>query len=379
MISLVSLLVYNILLVCYSNVLPKKKSLKILEIILFVLPIIVLCSLKSVDVGLDTISYYTSYNESISNSESSFYIGDKGFLLIETLFKSLNAPYFVFLFLCYGIIFGGAAFFAYKKSSNPLLVLLFITYFGLLGFSLSALRQSIAIGLLLIGFAFFDENKPISIISPLLFAIIAATIHKTVIFGFAVAPLLLVKYSKKTFKYLIVCFLALVVVAPFVYSGVIILIKSHYYPSFTGSAWTLLFYLLFCLLTFLLSSEKFVEALNKKLNKFNTSESVQKIAFNETSEHNEKSLRTTFATYLLYPLLVLSIGVHAVIFARVIYFLIPFTAVFIVDIMNKKNINLLTRNILNVLLILFLIGYFVFAILIKDPLSVANYTIGPMI
>lgn len=378
MIYLASVLVFDIFVACIANVLPKKKILTILEIILFVLPLILICGLKSVNVGLDTPGYFASYNESITNSESGLYTGDKGFLLFEFIFKSLKMPYFVFLFVSYSIVFGGAALFAYKKSTNPLLVLLFMTYFGLFGFALSALRQSIAIGLLLIGFAFYDENKPISIISPIVFTVIAAFTHKTAIFGLLVAPLLLVRYSKKTFKYLIVCLLSLTVIAPIIYSGAIVLIKSRYYPSLTGSAWTLLFYVLFCVLTFLLSNEKVIWFLNKKFGKFNSLKFLNAISFNETSEDNEKSLMTTFATYVLYPLLILAIGVYAVIFARIIYFLIPFTAVFIVDLMNNKNINLLTRDILDVLLILFLAGYFVFAILIKDPLSVANYTIGPM-
>lgn len=378
MIYLVSVLVFDIFVACIANVLPKKKILTILEIILFVLPLILICGLKSVNVGLDTPGYFTSYNESITNSQSGLYTGDKGFLLFEFIFKSLKMPYFVFLLVSYSIVFGGAALFSYKKSSNPLLVLLFITYFGLFGFALSALRQSIAIGLLLIGFAFYDENKPISIISPILFAVVATFTHKTAIFGLLVAPLLLIKYSKKTFKYLIVCLLSLTVVAPIVYSGVIVLIQSNYYPSFTGSAWTLLFYILFCVLTLLLTNQKVIEFINFKFAKFNDSKFLYKISFNETSEHNEKSFMSTFVTYVLYPLLILAIGVYAVIFARIVYFLIPFTAVFVVDLMNKKNVNILIRNILDVLLILFLAGYFVFAILIKDPLSVANYTIGPM-
>lgn len=379
MLILLSLLVFNIFLVCISNVLPKKKLFRILEVILFVLPIIVLCSLKSVNVGLDTKGYFTSYNESVTNAQSGFYTDDKGFLLFEFIFKSLRMPYFVFLFVCYSIIFGGAALFAYKKSSNPLLVLLFITYFGLLGFSLSALRQGIAIGLLLIGYSFYDEDKPISILSPLIFTVLAFFTHKTAIFGFIVAPLMLIKYSKQTFKYLVICLFILCIVSPFVYSGIIVNIKSNYYPSLTGSAWTLLFYLLFCILTILLTNKRVQEFLNKKFSKFDSSSKLQKISFTDSGTFDQKKEMTTFSVSILYPIVILSVGIYAVIFARIIEYLIPFTAVFIVNLLNKKNINLLTRNILNVLLILFLGGYFAFAILIKDPLSVAHFTIGPMI
>lgn len=377
MIFLLGTLIFDILVTCLGNLLPKKRSIKIIEIILFVLPVILLCSLKSINIGNDTFAYYTSYNESITDSVSGFYTGDKGFLLLEFIFKSIGTPFFVFLLVCYTIVFGGLALFAYKKSENPLLVLLFVTYFGLFGFAISALRQAIAIGLLLIGFSFFDENKPISILSPLIFTVIATFIHKTSFFGFLVALILLIRFSKKSFKYLVLCLLCLIVVAPFVYSGVVILIKSSYYPNYENTAWTLLFYSLFVLLSFLLTNEYVVNLINKLFGKLDNSAFLGKISFKQ-SKCEEKNMLSNFNACILYPLFVLSIGVYNSTFARVYYYLIPFTALFITDLMNKKEINLFTRCILNALLILFLVGYFVYAVIIKNPLNVAQYSIGPI-
>lgn len=375
------ILIFDILLVFLANILPKKKICTICLLAAFVLPLILVCSLKSKNVGLDTNSYYDAYSRVLDPSIPSWmYQDDKGFVFLETIFKRLNAPYFVFLLFIYLIIFGGLALFSYKKSKNPIYVLFFMTYFGILGFSLSALRQALAIGFLMIGFAFFNEKKKISIISPLIFTLIAMSIHKTSFFILPVAILLFLKFNKKAFTYFTLCMLTLCVISPFIYSSVITIIGSNYYPSLMPSSWTLIVNILFLILTFILTNKKVLRFLEEKFTICEDSKLLKSISFINVDDNDPNNVSyTTTVAYILYPILILSVGVYAVIFARIIYFLIPFTALFVVNLINKKELHLFSKTTLNVLLITFLVIYFIVSVLIKDPLSVAHYEFGPMI
>ena len=381
MIFLIGLLLYHVLFLLVSRFLPQKKSWKILEICLFLLPVLLICSLKGINIGLDTEGYLLFYNQTLTSLEGGGLPEEKGFVLFMYVFRKLNVPFFAFLIALFTIVLFGVGFFAYKKSENPLLVIFFILYFGLLGFSLSGIRQALAIGIILIGFAFYNPNKKISIIFPIIFTTIAVFFHKTSIFVYPLILILLLvtNLRPRDLIYVVLVSILIAICSPAIYAYVVENIGSFLFPSKSISMWTLLIYLLFGLLVYLLSNTKTQAYIRKKTEKFDDNVVFNRINGNEvTSPEGASFFLTDVVAFLIYPTLVLFIGVYSPVFSRVTYFTIAFTGVLLVEVINNSRNSKTSRSIMNILLVVFLVLYFWYSVLLKDPLSVSHYEFGPI-
>lgn len=379
MLILIGLLVYHIALLILSKFFPKTKFFDILKLALFVLPIILICSLKSINVGNDTPSYLIYYNSSINREVGYDMIKEKGFYYLMFVMRSLNAPFFVFLLVVFTFVYTCCAIFCYKKSQNPLLTLFFICYFGLLGFSLSGIRQSIAIGFILLGFSFFKYKKPVSIIAPLLAILCAFFFHRTSVLVLPVCLLLLFDMKKNSFMYILLACLIIGLSAPFVYSYVVVSSKSTLYPSREGTFFTLIIYALFAVLLIILSLPKFKETESRLFKNSKDNWFVNLLEPNITEEENEDVLSfRTASAYIVYPLVVLIVGIYSSVFSRITYYSVAFTGLLLINTINNKKFAKQTRVILTSLLVVFLCGYYAYAVLLKDPLTVSHYSFGPI-
>jgi hypothetical protein len=97
---------------------------------------------------------------------------DVGFYLITMVLAKIVKNYNVYLILTSLIYLIPVAVFIYKKSTNPLYSYFLFFCFGLFTFSMSTLRQTIAIGLCII--AYLLKDKPIK---KLLALVLAISIH----------------------------------------------------------------------------------------------------------------------------------------------------------------------------------------------------------
>ena len=98
-----------------------------------------------------------------------------GFHWLEKIFSSLTDGNFqVFLVFVAIVVEAGVAFVVYRYSPNPMLSYLIWNSFGFYIFGLSALKQSLAMGLLCFAFAGLMEKKPGMF---LFWTVLAGTIH----------------------------------------------------------------------------------------------------------------------------------------------------------------------------------------------------------
>jgi hypothetical protein len=172
---------------------------KKLYMIIVFLPMTAVSALRSVNIGNDTdtyhyifnISTYTSFNDFI---EINAHRWEKGFLAFTKLISSIseNPQALIAISSIISLFFVGRFIYLYSKKP-ALSIFLFITmrfYF----FFMSNIRQSIALGLILLSYDFIKKKKiiPFSIV-----VIIAAQFHSTAIIFFLAYFIDKIKYSKK--------------------------------------------------------------------------------------------------------------------------------------------------------------------------------------
>ena len=172
----------NLKITVNKNRIPKQ--IYILMIFVFV----IFVGLRAKTVGLDSKSYAGDIGSSISELQYSNY--EYGYIFLVRLISIFNLHYSV-LFLVAAIIAIAPIVFLIKEESDyP--VLSIIVYFGttLFLWSFSALRQSMALGLVACSYFFIKRKKRIRF---LVFVLLASLFHKTAIFF---APTLIFSFVK---------------------------------------------------------------------------------------------------------------------------------------------------------------------------------------
>ncbi len=166
----------------------------------------IMSGLRADTVGNDTQEYIRIF-EIIGNGnydyDDSRY--EKGYLILNQILNFVSHNTSFLFFVCGGFIYYSIGRFIIRYSTMPALsVLLFLTY-GFFSFSMTAIRQSIAIGILLFSFDYIINRK---LVKFLLLVVCASFFHITsVLFSLAyVAP----KLKTNTKTIIIVCCSSLV-------------------------------------------------------------------------------------------------------------------------------------------------------------------------
>jgi hypothetical protein len=215
--------------------------------ILALLPMVLISSLKATTVGNDTQGYYDRYlgYSSKGFGEVVSLTDEPLFFSISWLASNLHISWIVFLVVLYSISYFGYGFFLFRKSNHPVFSLLFLYCFGVFLFSISGLRQCIAMGISCIGMGIFKETSVKRWLAFFCFLFIAFCFHKSSLIVTLYPLMSLIKPTKRSF-----CLL--------VYSLVVFGILScglieylcfdlgilEYGVQFTTSYWNLLFALL---------------------------------------------------------------------------------------------------------------------------------------
>ena len=170
----------------------------------------IVSAFRATSVGIDTKSYLWAFErlgKSVSDLSLSF-LAEDGYTLLEYICKSMGLGF-------RGVIIFGAAiyiipvlFIIYKYSENPYLSLFYFVTLDYYCFSMSGMRQCIAIGLCLIAFEMAQKKK---LLLYLLLVGVAITFHSTAI---VFLPVYFLRYIPLKKKYIypfiglgIVCFL----------------------------------------------------------------------------------------------------------------------------------------------------------------------------
>ena len=209
----------------------------------------------------------------------------------------MHLPWIMFLGLCNFPLFFGAALYAYKRTPFPTLIPFFVYTFLLFEFALSGLRQSMAVGFLLIGMTFFKKEKWYTWLIYFAFNAVAISVHKSSAVMVVYPLLSLIALSKLSIFFFSMILLILIIFVSQIESfAFYIIYYLEYYPNNASSNYTFIFIFLLTTILVVLSifTPKFLDFLNEKadsislklfkkdLNTISIDTSKNKLLFKET-------------------------------------------------------------------------------------------------
>ena len=149
------------------------------DVILMAVPFALLIAFRDLSVGIDTVQYeynFSRINPDILTSGDFFSQREWGYKLIQAVIKLLGMDFRALLFVESVLYIVPVAYVIYKYSRNP-----YFSFFMFLAvdyylFSMTAIRQSIALGITLLAFDQAVRNKKFRFVITVL---IASTFHTT--------------------------------------------------------------------------------------------------------------------------------------------------------------------------------------------------------
>ncbi len=192
--------------------------------------IFLIFSLKSPTVGSDIMGYreqyYISRYMSWSNNDYVFF--ETGYILLEKFFSKLGVSFQLFAALIYFVECLALYLFISKFSSDAMMsLLIFVCYLSFV-FSMSGLRQTLAMSMCIFAYLLFYKQKPIPVILGIFIIALAITIHRSA-YIFYIIPIVMI-YSKKFVRFNLFVFLSILLISifgrVFVWSAVNQLMKT---------------------------------------------------------------------------------------------------------------------------------------------------------
>lgn len=365
----IGVLIYDIALWFISQRTQNKKWIKLLLVTLFIVPFILLCSLKATSVGLDTPSYKGWFEEALTVKFNS---SEPLFGYYNYALRYMKIPYVLYLLISYSICFVPIAVYAYKRFEKPLTFLFFIFYLGLFGFAMSGMRQSMAIGIAMIGFCAFNEKKIWTVVFPIVSIAIAYFIHNStpVMALFIVTPFL--KMGQKTSLYSMLVILIFGTLSIPLYCLIFnYAIKDlEFLPKISNTVYSLVIFLFLLFFCFFIRTKTFKDIDSRYFSRYDSTKAVKVFNLNPNKEETKADfgplINLEISVFLLF------FGACNQVIARLIYDSLAFSSESVLKsfkcLKSKTSLTLA-----NVGLILFVSLYFVIAVLVRDPIQIANY------
>ena len=181
------------------------------------LAIYLVLALKKYTVGIDIRGYYSEYLKSANKewSDVDYVYFEKGYIQLMKLFSKNEVEFQYFMMFIYAVLCISLYLFIKKYSKNATLSLLIFICYQFFVFSVSGVRQTIAMAICMFSYSIFDRNKKFRIIIPILMTIGAIYFHKSAIVFLAVYYLSLFRKNEVNIAYYILMFLASFVIRPF--------------------------------------------------------------------------------------------------------------------------------------------------------------------
>ncbi|MCR5308629.1 MAG: EpsG family protein [Bacilli bacterium] len=256
----------------YLNNKTADEKNKIENLFLFIIAavLILIATLRSDDVGIDTAAYHNwfqSYeNKDFVDLKKNGFFDEPGFAFLNIAFNKMNLGWGAFKFFSVCIYVIPFLIILKKYSLHPLVNVLLFVLGGGYFFIFSTLRQGIGLGFIFIAFLL---SKRKTIVLSLTFYLIAITVHSTciVFILFYLAMLIALNNSKHLVIWLVCGLFAAVIGAILLRTSLLnyaltILHKEYKIDESTGGYLTLLFYLgmlfVFCVFTSKTDKKNFI-------------------------------------------------------------------------------------------------------------------------
>lgn len=171
--------------ICFSKNRVKKCYSSKIYIIFFSLILILISSMRSYTVGIDTQSYLWRFsNQKFLYSDLYSLINENefGFSLVMQFFSITDFGFRGLLIFSSIVAIVPVSMYIYRYSVNPFASFFFYITLDYYFFSMTGIRQSMAIGMCLIALLFIEKNKVFSFFM----IILACTIHKTAMVFFGI-------------------------------------------------------------------------------------------------------------------------------------------------------------------------------------------------
>lgn len=339
------IIIFGVLVNCCSNSKANSK-LRIVYCVTSFLFIYLLIVLKSTSVGSDTRSYNDIYLSIAGDKklvDSSYEYMEKGYVLMMTICANIGLTFRQFLFLCYAIALIPICILFIKYSKNVFLSLLIFVCYQFFVFEMSAIRQSVALGICILAYLILKTNKKISIPLFFLLVVCALFVHKSSIIFMAVPFLKKIPVNSLTIALYLIANFMLIIFNEQIYSFIATYISSYYGKNATielgGNFYFLVLMVLFAFITYLINPSC----------KINENDSFKFVCFS-------------------IPLFFVISGSNLL--RAAMYFTI-FLTVLLPEILNEYNFN--SKFILNIGISLGCILIFVFTTLIPNQLNIVPY------
>ena len=204
-----------IILICayhFKENMPKQQKKVILTISL--LPMFCLLAFKAESIGTDTANYINMFKDSGAylkiDQESRIELGYQ--YLVLFLNKYFGAHQFLFIFSAFFICFSLYKFII-RTATNYALALFFFTTLGFFQFSISGIRQALAIAISLFAFKYIQERKLIKYTT---IVALATLFHKSALFCLPIYWIMNMKTSTKNMIIMVIgIFSAYLLAEPF--------------------------------------------------------------------------------------------------------------------------------------------------------------------
>lgn len=179
---------------------------RILLVLSSAMALFLIAAFRSETVGKDVWGYLDFFRKCINLewAELLDFRFEKGFIVLCKIISLFTEDTQFFIAIVSFLIISGPTYIIYKYSKNP--AISFVLYVGMtfFAFSMSGLRQALATSILLFGYNFIIQRKPIKFIFLVLFA---SLFHSSVVVFLIAYPLAKIKISfKKIIVYLILFF-----------------------------------------------------------------------------------------------------------------------------------------------------------------------------
>lgn len=220
-----------------SNTTRRKNSI----IFLGLLGIFAVLSLKKDTVGIDISGYKDQYYiiKNMNWFDYDYVYFEKGYMFLTQLFSKLGASFQLFTIVLYGFFCYTLFIYFKSKSAYPTLSLIIFICYQFFVFSISGLRQTIALSFIIWAIYIIElksKNSYYKFILSILFVMLAYTFHKSAIIGLLIPFISILSNKRIHISYYIIAGLMVILLRNLFLENIILYFFER---DYTGSDITL--------------------------------------------------------------------------------------------------------------------------------------------
>lgn len=207
-------------------------------------------ALRSKYIGGDTLHYVRMFNTLTTqgiDKALTYYDHDPIFGAFVWLIGRFTDSYTVLFTVVAALFCFSVWYYIYKHSKDPCLSVIFLLAFNLFQFSLTGMRQTIAIAFIIWAIIFLKQDKPIK---AALFVVLASMFHLSALIFIIVIPLKLIKLSLNMLYFSILGLIAVFFARSFIAEALIFLVSDRGYSVDDDNAGLTMVFVIFVLYAF---------------------------------------------------------------------------------------------------------------------------------